>query len=129
MNRLVNANVKSEVDGAAVGEPSNIVDGLSSTYLSATVPADKELVITFDLNSNRDWFNRYSIQSAATNPAADPSEWQLLGSFDGEQWYQLDYRTNEVFSERKQTREFALKGQLYSFAHLRLILSRRARRG
>ena len=86
---------------------------------------DKELVVTFDLNGNRHWFNRYSIQSAPSNPAADPTEWQLLGSVDGQDWKQLDYRTDEVFSERRQVREFSLDGLHASFAYVRLVLSGR----
>lgn len=123
INRLAGVTVTGEVDGQAVGEPSYVVDGLSSTYFSATVATDKEVVLTFDMNSNRHWFNRYSIQSAPSNPAADPTEWQLLASVDGQDWKQLDYRTDEVFSERLQVREFSLEGLHTAFSYVRLILS------
>ena len=40
-------------------------------------------------------------------------------------WKQLDYRTDEVFSERRQVREFSLDGLRASFAYVRLVLSAR----
>ena len=44
---------------------------------------------------------------------------------DGVDWKQLDYRTDEVFSERRQVREFSLDGLRASFAYVRLVLSAR----
>ena len=120
MNNLVDVAVTSNIDTVTAEQLTTIVDGLSSTYLTATVPSEQHLILTFQLRNHREWINAYSIQSSSLRPAADPREWKLSGSTDGEKWVQLDYRTNEVFSERNQVREFRITGQRNTFSWYRL---------
>lgn len=120
MNSLVDVTVTSNIDTVTAEQLTTIVDGLSSTYLTATVPSDQHLILTFQLRNHRELVNAYSIQSSSMRPAADPREWKLSGSTDGEKWVQLDYRTNEVFSERNQIRQFAITGNRNTFSWYRL---------
>lgn len=48
----------------------------------------------------------YTLTSTAGS--ADPREWQLQGSNDGEHWTTLDERRGETFPWRRQTRAFAV---------------------
>jgi len=51
----------------------------------------------------------YTIMSANDSPERDPSNWVLLGSNDGgANWVTLDARSNQVFTDRFQTRSFAI---------------------
>ncbi len=49
---------------------------------------------------------RYEVTSSADTPAADPRDWQFLGSYDGVNWVLLDTRTNVAFTARGQTLAF-----------------------
>ena len=120
MNSLVDVTVTSNIETVTAEQLTTIVDGLSSTYLTATVPTDQHLTLTFQLHNHREWINTYSIQSCSMRPAADPREWKLSGSVDGEKWVQIDYRTNEVFSERNQVRQFTIIGHRDSYSWYRL---------
>ncbi|MBQ8893278.1 MAG: glycoside hydrolase N-terminal domain-containing protein, partial [Clostridia bacterium] len=53
-------------------------------------------------------FASYSVVSGNDMPDRDPKNWQLLGSNDGANWTVLDTRTDVTFSERKETKTFAL---------------------
>ena len=123
---MVDVAVTSDVETVTPEQLSAVVDGLTSTYLSASVPAHQPLTLTFAFNGNRrEWINRYSIQAATNRAAADPRDWRLSGSVDGMNWILLDYRSNEVFTTRGQRREFALTGNRNTFTHLKLeILAR-----
>ena len=123
---MVDVTVTSDVETVTPEQLSAVVDGLTSTYLSASVPAQQPLTLTFAFNGNRrEWINRYSIQAATNRAAADPRDWRLSGSTDGMNWILLDYRSNEVFTTRGQRREFALTGHRNTFTHLKLeILAR-----
>jgi predicted alpha-1,2-mannosidase len=48
----------------------------------------------------------YTVTSGSA--AGDPSEWKLLGSNDGVRWTTVDYRTNEVFTSRRQTKIYKI---------------------
>ena len=62
----------------------------------------------------------YSLTSANDFFARDPTDWQLLGSKDGgETWDVLDVRHNEAFPKRLQKRDFVLQ-QPASYALFRL---------
>ncbi len=49
---------------------------------------------------------RYEVTSSADNPAADPRDWQFLGSYDGVNWVVLDTRSGVTFASRGQTLVF-----------------------
>lgn len=85
MNRMVDVTVTSNIETITSDQLVYVHDGLSSTYLTASVPSTQSLILTFTLNNDRrDWVNNYSIQSAGSNTAADPREWSFSGSNDGD---------------------------------------------
>ncbi|MFU8854942.1 ThuA domain-containing protein [Micromonospora sp. SL1-18] len=49
---------------------------------------------------------RYALTSANDFDDRDPKNWTLQGSQDGQNWVDLDKRSNETFPQRFQTREF-----------------------
>ena len=125
MNRMVDVTVTSNIETITSDQLVYVHDGLSSTYLNASVTSTQSLIITFTLNNDRrDWVNNYSFQSAGSNTAADPREWSFSGSNDGTTWVLLDYRTNEMFTARQQRRVFPLTGNRNSFKMFRLEIGR-----
>lgn len=51
---------------------------------------------------------QYSLTSADDVPDRDPSDWNVEGSQDGEEWVLLDYRPSQpVFEQRLQQRDFS----------------------
>ena len=125
MNRMVDVTVTSNIETITSDQLVYVHDGLSSTYLTASVPSTQSLILTFTLNNDRrDWVNNYSIQSAGSNTAADPREWSFSGSNDGTTWVLLDYRTNEMFTARQQRRVFPLTGNRNSLKMFRLEIGR-----
>ncbi|MCF2856601.1 discoidin domain-containing protein [Pseudoalteromonas sp. SMS1] len=50
----------------------------------------------------------YRLTIGENQPSRDPSSWTLSASADGVQWQVVDTQSNQVFSRRLETREFAL---------------------
>ncbi|NQD69436.1 hypothetical protein HP439_01690 [Sphingobacterium shayense] len=70
--------------------------------------------------------NGYSMTSGNDDDGRDPKSWEILGSQDGEQWVVLDTRTDENFTERKQTRIFSYNNTT-AYAYYRIhIISRKS---
>lgn len=51
----------------------------------------------------------YTITSAKDDQKSDPKSWVLKGSNDGENWTELDHRTDETFKWRLYTRPFSIE--------------------
>ncbi len=70
--------------------------------------------------NNPAWaITQYKLISATDDPNADPRDWKLLGSNDGSDWNVLDARTNETFTSRTQTKEYAFSNEMpYRFYRL-----------
>nr|WP_202819056.1 GH92 family glycosyl hydrolase [Actinosynnema sp. ALI-1.44] len=64
----------------------------------------------------------YTVTSGKT-AAADPRDWVLTGSFDGEHWAVVDTRTAQGFAWRQQTKPFKL-AKPSRYTHYRLEFSR-----
>lgn len=61
----------------------------------------------------------YSITSGNDAPERDPKNWELSGSTDGINWTLIDTRTDQIFSDRNQTKEFlAANEEAYQFYRL-----------
>ncbi|MEI6329765.1 MAG: VCBS repeat-containing protein [Pseudanabaena sp. ELA645] len=58
-------------------------------------------------NSTANVVNQYSLTSANDEATRDPKDWRILGSNDGTNFVELDKRTGQSFSDRKQTRSFS----------------------
>ncbi|HEU4426425.1 MAG TPA: GH92 family glycosyl hydrolase [Pilimelia sp.] len=50
----------------------------------------------------------YALSSANDEPARDPRDWTLQGSQDGQTWTTLDTQTEQMFTDRFQTKEYRL---------------------
>ena len=63
--------------------------------------------------------SRYALTSANDFPGRDPKNWKLQGSADGQNWTDLDTRTNEVFPQRFQTKQYSFTNtQAYQYYRL-----------
>ncbi len=60
--------------------------------------------------------------TSATTAGQDPKSWQLQGSTDGTHWTTLDSRSDEVFSDRLQTRPFEI-AHPGAYSSYRLVVS------
>jgi len=49
---------------------------------------------------------RYTLTSGDDAPSRDPASWTISGSNDGENWDELDSRTDQSFESRNKTKEF-----------------------
>lgn len=74
--------------------------------------------VTFHQNVNINWngnssvtVKSYSLTSAADTPEADPKSWTLSGSMDNQIWVVLDYQEDQTFSERKETKTYAVENE------------------
>ena len=107
---------------------------------SSDNPPNETAVMAFDGSTATKWFNanggntgwlqfyfggplktvvRYSLSSANDVPGRDPKNWQFQGSMDGAHWTTLDTRSNELFSARFLTKQYAISNST-AFAYYRL---------
>jgi hypothetical protein len=70
---------------------------------------------------------RYDITSAIDVANRDPRDWQLQGSHDGVTWTTLDSRTGELFSARRQTKQYTFANSTaYEYYRLNITATRGA---
>jgi predicted alpha-1,2-mannosidase len=62
-------------------------------------------------NHSKHAVHLYTITSARDRVEADPRDWQLQGSDDGNRWVTLDRRNKQQFTWRQQTRVFSTPNQ------------------
>lgn len=66
--------------------------------------------------------NGYAMTSGNDSESRDPKSWEIMGSQDGENWDVIDTRTDEVFTERKQTRRFSFDNSTpYAYYRIHII--------
>jgi predicted alpha-1,2-mannosidase len=65
----------------------------------------------------------YALTSANDSPGRDPQDWTLQGSNDGSNWTTLDTQTGQSFSDRFQTKEYAI-GNDTAYLYYRLNVTR-----
>lgn len=113
--------VSRESGGGANGVEgsNNVIDGDSQTkFLIGWNPQSVEL--TFELASPA-VAGAYTITSANDAIDRDPSDWNLQGSMDGESWFFLDSKSNQVFEERQQQKVFRFTNRTaYKFYKLQI---------
>lgn len=61
----------------------------------------------------------YSISSADDSQGRDPKAWSLQGSNDGTNWFTLDVQTNQIFADRKMTKNYIFNNNT-SYLYYRL---------
>ncbi len=139
--------VIGEVASSVTFSPSQKIDLTSSPILgnitvsNTNSPAGQSKNNVFDGSANSKWqllnstgwiqyrlpnnqssvLREYSLTSANDASRRDPKNWQLQGSKDGINFTTIDQRSNEVFSERLQTRTFTVKNSTdYSYYRLNI---------
>lgn len=130
---------------ATPGEPVNVAlaNNLTVTFNKENPPSETALKL-FDNNANTKWlgvqtanvwvqiqFNygdtqavkTYSMVSANDEPTRDPKNWRVEGSNDGSNWQVLDEQSNQTFSARFQTKEYAISDdKVKEYAYYRLFI-------
>jgi hypothetical protein len=113
--------VSRESGGGANGVEgsNNVIDGDSQTkFLVGWNPANVHLI--FELVSPA-IAGAYTITSANDADDRDPADWNLQGSNDGENWFSLDTKTNQVFEERQQQKVYRfINRKAYKFYKLEI---------
>jgi hypothetical protein len=92
-------------------------NSVTETSVSGTAPW-----VGFDFDAKRQ-ITYYTLTSGSGAATADPSDWVVKGSDDGQTWTTLDERHGETFQWRQQTRPFRLD-QVGAFRHYRIELTR-----
>ncbi|MDD7887545.1 discoidin domain-containing protein [Flavivirga sp. 57AJ16] len=99
---------KDNDGGATAGEGSlKLIDNdITTKFLTGGFPQ------TFWMQQNLETasvVNRYTFTSGNDAPERDLKSWDLQGSNDGINFVTLDTRTDQVFTERRQTKEFTFE--------------------
>jgi hypothetical protein len=65
--------------------------------------------LLYDLGAgNSQVVTRYTVTSSNDKDPRDPKDWQFQGSADGATWTTLDTKTDQVFANRYEVKEFAI---------------------
>ena len=104
-NMPSSGTVIAQYSDAPVGSDiGKLVDGdVSTKYLTY----HNVFEITWNGNSNVA-VKSYSLTSAPDSPEMDPKSWKLSGSLDGKSWKVIDEQSNQVFSQRKETKTYSI---------------------
>ncbi|PTS95472.1 ATP/GTP-binding protein [Pedobacter sp. HMWF019] len=116
--------VSRENGGGANGVEgsNNAIDGNSLTKFLLGWSQGNSVDITFELVRPA-IAGAYTITSANDESRRDPSDWNLQGSMDGENWTYLDSKTNQVFEDRQQQKVFRFVNRA-EFKFYRLQITR-----
>ena len=102
---LSSVKVTSNVENSKYGEGvENLTDGSLDTkwYSGDYAPP---FWVQWEY-SEAQALSEYTFTSGNDAPDRDPENWTLKGSNDGEQWTELDTRSNEAFATRKLTKSY-----------------------
>ena len=118
VRRSAIAATASEATPGADAE--NAIDGDETTsWFSGN--ADHPVWLQYQFSGPTWAITRYQLTSSADDSTTDPLNWQLLGSNDGTNWTVLDSQTNEMFSARRQTKEYDFANETpYGFYRLKV---------
>ena len=104
-DKVVNIKVSGE------NQPSETKDKLIDRDVTTKwLTFDKTAFIQLELEK-ADVVIKYALTSANDYSGRDPSDWELVGSNDGENWTTLDTRTDEVFSDRHETKVYEFENK------------------
>jgi hypothetical protein len=106
-------------DSAPTHLPKHAFDGqLSTKWLHAGTTTSW---VQFEFKNARQYaVQGYALTSGDDNPGRDPKHWIFEGSNDGVAFTKLDERMDEVFTERRQRRAFALAAPSLPYRMYRL---------
>ena len=69
--------------------------------------------------------NRYKLGTGNDQAARDPKEWKVYGSNDGENWTELDHRTNQNTPDRSALYTYTFENEVdYGYYKLEIIANR-----
>ncbi|ACU63253.1 PKD domain-containing protein [Chitinophaga pinensis DSM 2588] len=107
--------------GPNAGEGSRklIDNDLSSKFLIFSFEPTFYIQLEFDAPERVD---AYTFTSANDADGRDPKNWKILGSNDLTEWKELDSKTDQAFTERKQTIRFEYTNA-DSYKYYRLAIS------
>ncbi|PRX46582.1 F5/8 type C domain-containing protein [Prauserella shujinwangii] len=113
----------AEVTASAENPPNeiavNLADGDTSTKWLAFEPT---ATITMRL-AEPAVISQYALTSANDFAGRDPKDWTLRGSADGQNWTDLDSRSNQDFPDRFQTRDYRIDGNTEPYQHYQLDIT------
>ena len=125
-------NMSSEVDGNTPfnGIPGSITEKVVEIKARGEYTSAGEVAANvIDSNENTKWLDtnstswlqfklaepeaviKYALTSANDSAGRDPKNWNFAGSNDGENWTELDIRSNETFNERFQTKTYEFENK------------------
>ena len=61
--------------------------------------------------TNKTFVNHYSLTSAQDSPNSDPKSWVLYGSNDKKNWNSLDKQSDQKFTKRGESKEYAIANE------------------
>ncbi len=97
-----------------------LVDGDdSSKFLVFDVAFPLEFTLNFNPGVR---VTKYSLTSGNDAPGRDPKSWTLYGSNDNEQFTAIDTRTDIIFEERNQTKEFLVSDNADTYTYYKLSI-------
>jgi hypothetical protein len=92
-------------------------------------PTSKFLIFTYDPSlwmqlkfKKAQHITSYTLTSANDGQTRDPKNWKLSGSNDGLTWVDLDTRTDEVFTDRGQTKNYEFENS-ESYTYYRISIT------
>ncbi|WP_246076185.1 GH92 family glycosyl hydrolase [Amycolatopsis cihanbeyliensis] len=112
--------IEASDENTGAGEVAeNLVDGSADSKWLAWEPTGW---VEFTLGEPAH-ITHYALTSANDAADRDPRDWTLSGSTDGEDWTELDSRTDQSFGARFETKEFRI-GRTEAYRHYRLEIDR-----
>lgn len=121
---LTKANISVLKESSNTNETAaNLIDGKTSTkYCVDKGSGDGPVAwIVYNLQAAKA-VTAYSITSANDEPGRDPKNWKLQGSNDGKTWTDLDTQSDQMFSDRYETKKYMVYGGA-SYEYYRLYIT------
>ncbi|MBQ8382772.1 MAG: GH92 family glycosyl hydrolase [Clostridia bacterium] len=122
MSHVLPLSIGGTPDGFSGEGKINLFDGQADTKYCidlSNISASSPVVMIFGLDAGCT-VEGYRLTTANDAELRDPKTWKLYGSTDGESWTVIDSRTNESFTDRKQTRTFRLDSPTPEYSYFKL---------
>ncbi|UJH90668.1 discoidin domain-containing protein [Antarcticibacterium sp. 1MA-6-2] len=102
------------------GSTKLVDNDLTTKFLTFDVTFPLDLTLNFSPGVR---VTKYSLTSANDASERDPKSWTLYGSNDNENFTQIDQRTDIVFDERGQTKEFLVGDNMDTYTYYKLEIN------
>lgn len=95
--------------GGDAATAARAFDGSAYTSWATAITAGETGWLEYRFDEDIRWvLTGYSVSSGTAGDAADPREWDLLGSNDGVDWTKLDTKKRQIFIGRRKTNTYRL---------------------